>query len=523
MRRILPLFAILLATPAHAEWWEARTDHFIIYSESSRQNVQEFAQKLERFDQSMRSLQQIKPDARLSDSRKVTIFRAGDIKDIAVLAGAGGSGIAGFYIPRASGPTAFVPAKEEIRQRSLYTDAGSQAAQTLDAETVLFHEYVHHFMFRHFAAAYPSWYREGIAEAYSTMEFRDGGSFHIGNPPQARAQALFGGLNYSIKRMLLTSQKPGMEDVFGRYTYGWLLTHYLTFDPSRKGQLSTYLKLINSGMAMSAAAEKAFGDLGRLQADVDKYLHKKPLPGAMVKPANYVEPRVEVRALGPDEAAIMKVRTRSKVGVNKKTAKDVASDARAIGARYPNSHLVQLALAEAELDAENFDAAERAADAAIAARPDSAEALYYKGSILLERAKADPKYFAEARRWFLKANIADSDHPGPLIGNYLTYSRAKQPIPESALIGLEKAYMLAPYDADLRLMLAGQLLSEQKGDLARDLLIPLALAPHESKRAKALNEVVDLIEANKLADARQKLAGRMTEEEDQKSGKKKGD
>jgi hypothetical protein len=72
-------------------------------------------------------------------------------------------------------------------------------------------------------------------------------------------------------------------------------------------------------------------------------------------------------------------------------------------------------------------------------------------------------------------------------------------------------------------MLAGQLLSEQKGDIARDLLIPLALSPHESKRAKALNEVVDLIEANKLPEARQKLAGRMSEEEDQKTGKKKPD
>jgi hypothetical protein len=219
----------------------------------------------------------------------------------------------------------------------------------------------------------------------------------------------------------------------------------------------------------------------------------------------------------------MKVRSRSKVGVNKKSARDVASDAAAIGARFPTSYLVQLSLAEAQLDAENLDAADRAADAAIAAKPDSAEALYYKGSIALERAKKDPSHFAQARRWFLKANAADGDHPGPLIGNYLTYVRAKQPAPESALIGLEKAYTLAPYDRDLRIMLAGQLLSEQKGDIARDLLIPLALAPHESKSAKALNEVVELIEANKLAEARQKLAARVADEEDQKSGKKKAD
>ena len=521
MRFLLPFLAILLATPAQAEWWEARTDHFIIYSDSSQRDAREFALKLERFDQSLRSLQRIKPDDRLSDARKVTIYRSGDIKDIAALAGAPGSGIAGFYIPRASGPVAFVPSKEEIRQRSLYTDAQSQAAQTLDAETVLFHEYAHHFMFRHFAAAYPSWYVEGLAETYSTIDFRDG-AFHLGNPPQARAQALFGGLNYSIKRMLLSSDKPEAEDLFGRYTYGWLLTHFLTFEPSRQGQLLAYLRLINAGTPMAQAAEKAFGDLGRLEGDVERYLRKRPLPGALVKPANYAEPAVAMRKLGPDEEAIMPVRSRSKVGVTKKVAPDVAADARAIGARYPNSHLVQLSLAEAELDAGNLDAAERAADAAIAARPDSGEALYYKANVLLERAKADPKYSAGARAMFLAANRADPDHPGPLIGNYLTYRRAKQAAPEAALIGLERAFLLAPYDGELRLTLASQLLAEKKGDMTRDLLIPLALAPHESKRAKALNEVVALIEASKLDEASKKLTARMTEEEDIKSGKKKG-
>lgn len=523
MRCLLPFLAIFLATPAQAEWWEARTDHFIIYSNSSQKDAREFALKLERFDQSLRSLQRIKPDDRLSDARKVTIYRSGDIKDIASLAGSPGSGIAGFYIPRASGPVAFVPSKEEIRQRSLYTDAQSQAARTLDAETVLFHEYAHHFMFRHFAAAYPSWYVEGLAETYSTIDFKEDGAFHLGNPPQARARALFGGLNYSVKRMLLSSDKPEMEDLFGRYTYGWLLTHYLTFEPSRQGQLLSYLKLVNSGTPMAQAAEKAFGDLGRLEGDVDRYLRKRPLPGAMVKPANYSEPVVALRQLGPDEEAIMPVRSRSKVGVTKKTAPDVAADARAIGARYPNSHLVQLSLAEAELDARNLDAAERAADAAIAARPDSAEALYYKANVLLERAKADPKYSAEARAMFLAANRADPDHPGPLIGNYLAYKWAKQAAPEAALIGLERAFLLAPYDGELRLILASQLLAEKKGEMTRDLLIPLALAPHESKRAKALNEVVALIEAKKLDEAGQKLAARIAEEEDIKSGKKKGD
>ena len=48
MRRIfLSLAMLFMAVPAHAEWWEARTDHFIIYSKSSAADAKQFAEKAE--------------------------------------------------------------------------------------------------------------------------------------------------------------------------------------------------------------------------------------------------------------------------------------------------------------------------------------------------------------------------------------------------------------------------------------------------------------------------------------------
>ena len=111
MRRFaLLLSTLFLAAPAHADWWEARTDHFIIYSKSSAADAKDFAESLERFDQSLRSLQLIKPDTRLSDSRRVKIYRAGTYVDISSLAGDSESGIGGFYSPRLE-PGAFGPAR----------------------------------------------------------------------------------------------------------------------------------------------------------------------------------------------------------------------------------------------------------------------------------------------------------------------------------------------------------------------------------------------------------------------------
>jgi tetratricopeptide (TPR) repeat protein len=504
---LLVLFALLIAAPAHAQWWEAKTDHFIVYSQSTAREAKEFAEKLERFDMSLRSLQNIKSSPVTSDSHRLSVYRFGDIGDIGRLAGS--QGVAGFYIPRAGGSVAFVPAREEIKSNI----KSIRQRNELDSQTVLFHEYAHHFMFQHFSGAYPGWYVEGLAETYSTIDFKPDGTFHLGNPPQARAEALMGGLNFSAQRLLTNTNRPDMMDIYGRYTVGWLLTHYLTFEPSRSGQLGNYLNLINKGTDPTSAARQAFGDLGKLNGDLQRYKNKRPLPGALVKPANYRTPTVQMRRLGPDEEAIIRVQMRSKRGVDRKTAPDVASDARAIAAKFPQSHVVNLALAEAEIDAERFDQAEAAADRALALNPRSVEALLYKGRAYLERGKSDARLLAAARPWFTKANQIDPNHAGPLFYNYMTYFKAGGPVPESALIGLERAFEIAPFDAEVRMVLARQLLAEKKGKLARSVIIPFALAPHESKGAKALREVVDLIDANRVGEAYTKLAAEMERQE----------
>ena len=506
LRILLVLFALLIAAPAHAQWWEAKTDHFIVYSQSSASEAKEFAEKLERFDMSLRSLQNIKSTPVTSDSHRLSVYRFGDMGDIGRLAGS--QGVAGFYIARAGGSVAFVPAREEIKSNI----KSIRQRNELDSQTVLFHEYAHHFMFQHFSGAYPGWYVEGLAETYSTIDFKPDGTFHLGNPPQARAEALMGGLNFSAQRLLTNTNRPDMMDIYGRYTVGWLLTHYLTFEPSRSGQLGNYLRLINNGTDPTIAARQAFGDLAKLNRDIQNYKNKQ-LPGALVRPANYRTPIVQMRRLGPDEEAIIRVQMRSKRGVNRKTAPDVAADARAIAAKFPRSYVVNLALAEAEFDAERYTEAEAAADRALALNPRSVEAMLYKGRAYLERGKSAPAQLAAARTWFTKANQIDRNHAGPLLYNYLTYFKAGGPVPESAVIGLERAFEIAPFDAEVRMVLARQLLAEKKGKLARSVIVPFALAPHESKVAKALREVVDLIDANQVGEAYTKLAAEMARQE----------
>jgi Flp pilus assembly protein TadD len=514
VRSLLAFLCIILAAPAHAEWWEARTDNFIVYSESSEQDARKFAERLERFDQALRSLQNIQLGAAQSDWQRVTVFRTGNIGNMGQLAGA--QGIAGFYVPRHGGPVAFTPVKQERREKGA---ANADRRTDLDPQTVLFHEYSHHFMFRHFTAAYPSWYVEGFAEAYSTIDLKDDGSFHLGNAPQSRG-ATFDYLNYSIQRMLLSTDKPDAEDFYARYSYGWLLTHYLTFKPSRSGQLQTYLKLFSSGADPGQAARTAFGDLGKLERDVRKYLNERHLPGADVRPANYQTPAAAMRRLDPDEEAIMRVRMRSKVGVTRKNASDVAGDARAVAEKFPQSVPVLTALAEAELETGNLEAAERAADAALALKPDSVEAMIYKARTHLDRGRTDPSQNFTAREWLAKAHKVDPAHPSILYYNYRSYLQQRGTIPESAIIGLEQSFLSAPYDHHVRLTLTRQLLSEHDGRMAKSVLASLVQSPHESKSAKALRKVYDKVGEGKLDEAYKDLVVEIaTLEEEEKSGK----
>ena len=62
-------------------------------------------------------------------------------------------------------------------------------------------------------------------------------------------------------------------------------------------------------------------------------------------------------------------------------------------------------------------------------------------------------------------------------------------------------------------MLTRQLLSEKKGDLARDILLPLALNPHEGKDQKNLHAVIDLIAAKKVDEAYKAMVAEMDRQE----------
>ena len=359
-------------------------------------------------------------------------------------------------------------------------------------------------MFRNFAAAYPSWFSEGFAEFSASARFNPDGSVDIGMPARHRSFELGMMRNVAVREML-EGKAPGMA----AYSRGWLLTHFLSFSSARKGQLDAYLRAINAGKSSLAAAEQAFGDLDKLNAELGDYLKSKRMSYMSLAADKLKIGPVAVRALSNGAGQMMPIFMQSRRGVDQKSAEKLVTKARKIAAYHPSDSFVQLALAEAEIDAMNLAEADAAAERVLATDPNSVRALVIRGRVALERAKAAKAGQADwkaARRWFVRANRLEPGAPQPLLWFYRSHVDEGGTPPDNAFDGLRSAVLLAPEDIPLRLDVAMQLLGKGSKDEARVLLAPIAYDPHGGDAAKAAGLLVEAIDRGDDAAALAKLA-----------------
>ena len=102
-KALLATAAVLQAGTAHAAWNEAISKHFHVYADESPDDIRAFATKLERFDAAVREARG-KPDVEGGAATQVSVYVLRDVSAIQDLYGAGG--VAGFYIPKATGSVA---------------------------------------------------------------------------------------------------------------------------------------------------------------------------------------------------------------------------------------------------------------------------------------------------------------------------------------------------------------------------------------------------------------------------------
>ena len=496
--RLAALAASLLltaATPAFAAWSEARTKHFIIYSEQRPADLKAYAERLERFDAAVRAIRRI-DDPPLTDGGKVTIYVLASVKDVQRLASGGRTsggdfGILGFYIGRAEGSVAFFSSK------------GFPGRETIKPEHVFQHEYMHHLMLSEQSTPLAPWLTEGGAEFFGTAEVARDGTVVIGNPPQARGNAVLSDDGFNVEQLVGSKLAKSAEERESVYGKGWVLSHFFAFNTARKGQLERYLNMMGKGSPPLEAARASFGDLKKLDAEIDRYARGR-FQALSISPGP--APVVTVRTLTPGQSAIMETRIQSERGVNKSSAPGIAAAARRHAAAHPNDPFIQGVLAEAEFDVKDYAATIAAADRGLAVDPNNVQALVYRGRAMLEQAKAEPAKanWTEIRRWFGRANRADVENGEPLWLYYQTFAAAGQAPTKQAVEGLLYAQALVPQDSSLRGEAVRQLLRDNKPELAEPMFVPLAFNPHLTLALQPI--MSSILERIRARDAKGALA-----------------
>lgn len=480
MRRVLSglvLFVSLLAvaSPARAEWRRAITNHFIIYSEASAEDLRAVAERLERFDGLLRRLT---PVPASQTERRLTIFMPGGVGAVRQLLGGYPAG--GFYIAHITGPYAVVPR--------------STRNELFETDFILFHEYVHHFMLQHFPVAYPAWFVEGYAELFSNTRFERDGSILVGAFARHRGPAL--------------RDMPPLRDLMFRtgrrlstalfYAHSWGLTHYLLISDQRAGQLRRYLDLVGDGRPPEQAVDEAFGGLVALERDYRRYRRAPRIPTVSIRfdetPATgpvtietlsraedgLLWPRIEylrVPTGGALESLLRRVRVRAQAAPDDPEALQLLADVEAL--------------------AGNLDAAARATDALLARQPEAPRALLRKGLIELDRLQrersTDHGRWVAAREWLRRANLAGPDDALALYEYYRAFEREGVRPPPPAVAALERATELVPQSFDLRQRFARELVRGGRYRQAVNILSPVAYSAHGAWRSEAAQRVIDLV------------------------------
>ena len=497
MRLLLVWVALAFASavPAHAAWNEASSKHFIVYADLSPRVLSDFSSRLERFDQAVRLLLDM-DDPPVGEGNRLSVYVLPTDTDVQKLAGDTTGFIAGFYTGRATGSLAF------IAKRNGHGDE-------VGAEGVLYHEYAHHLMMQQLDHSYPEWYVEGFAEYLSAPIFEHDGSVGIGAPPQRDWSLL-------SERSLPTSEVLGesygditklpKEQRQLLYERAWLLVHYLFMEPTRQGQLARYLAAVANGTPALKAAQDAFGDLGRLEQDLNRYSNSSTLKYFKIKAAKITAPRVDIRPLSPGGAQAILLHGKLKLGRSPEETAVIAEQARAIETQFSGDPLVEDTLSLAELKTEHASAAEAAADRALKADPHNTEAMILKADAIVNRARdsdGDQRkaLFDEARDIYIAANKLDTEAPEPLYEFYESFLREGIRPTDNAIAALHYASDLAPQDLNVRMNSAIAYLNEGKPKEARSTLTVVAYSPHGGGASQVARRMIADLDAGKTRDA----------------------
>jgi tetratricopeptide (TPR) repeat protein len=299
MRRTLVFLLIFAGTLSCSardtaeHWFEVRSPHFVVVTDSNEKQGRRIANQFER----MRAIfHLLMPNASDSTGSPVIVLALKDKKGLrgvepAAYLAKGQLDLAGYFMPTAD--------KNYILLR-------------LDAEgthpfSTIYHEYTH-FMMRNASEWIPLWLNEGLAEFYQNTDIQDK-EVLLGQPSADDILYLRQNQLLPLTTLLKVDRTSPYyhEEQKGSafYAESWALTHYLEVSDAQKDtkRLLKYAELLTKKEDPLVAAQQALGDLGQLQRALNNYISQGQfMMFKMKRVVNVDESTFQVRAIPATDA-----------------------------------------------------------------------------------------------------------------------------------------------------------------------------------------------------------------------------
>lgn len=139
------------------------------------------------------------------------------------------------------------------------------------------HEYVH-FLIAHSGLKVPLWLNEGLADSYSSIEFRQSG-FVIGSAPAGRLESLQMGGMIPLETLFSTDRHSAFynsaQPAYLFYGESWALVHMLMFDDAYSSGFPRFVANISAGMPAPECLHSVYGkSVAQVMTDLSHHIQR---------------------------------------------------------------------------------------------------------------------------------------------------------------------------------------------------------------------------------------------------------
>jgi hypothetical protein len=262
-----------------SRWFRAESQHFIIYSDTKRDDVSVLLNKLERFDYLLRLY--TKADSKTEAAAKLTLYYQARSRDLKQIDNDQPAYAIGLY-------TSCEQSVQGFGAHMYYRENSNKALEKQpenEGLAYIFEAYARHFLYRYTDLRIPTWYIDGFAQYFAGTRFSETETI-LGMAPENIGEYLNfigNGHAYSLdyKDILLQNDSKGHNDAgiaglkLEFQAKSWMLTHYILSSTENIQHFRTYIGLIMEDVEQTKAFEQAFGyKVSKLRNELWKYKRK---------------------------------------------------------------------------------------------------------------------------------------------------------------------------------------------------------------------------------------------------------